>query len=191
MTQVCSQIRKESRSLCLKRVPKWIELGEVSIYAETFHSDLGVGDTIHVDLNELAGRDRKVVDILGLFLHLSDHPNVACTFESTYFLGRGPVLWDLLPILTRSAKQAHTADWKAAASNIVSITPKTSTKNLIVTLKLACKLKARSTARKEFEADMRNKLGLERHKSWGVVFKYDSTRNGKRSWEFGRFGFER
>lgn len=172
LTQVCTQIRQEFRSMCLASTPKWIPIDSFESYTGVFHPDLEVADTLVLDMQRIAGKYAEEADLLDVFVYLSIYGNVACTFDTTYdYNGRGQSLLDLCPILTRSAEQAPTTNWREAALKLVSIIPKTTTKNLVVAVKLECK--ARGTERKRFEADLCSKLGLRSEGKWSVVIKYE------------------
>ncbi|KAH7412077.1 hypothetical protein DE146DRAFT_628075 [Phaeosphaeria sp. MPI-PUGE-AT-0046c] len=170
LTRVCTQIRQEFYSLCLASTTKWMDIEDFVKYAEVFHTDHQVADTIVLDMWSNAPNFTREIDLLDTLVHLSTHANVACVFDTTFnVFVWNPSFFGLCLLLTRSAEMAPTADWKEAASKLVSIIPKIRAKKLVLTVKPEFKINGARF--KDFEIDMREKLGLQAVGEWSVVIK--------------------
>lgn len=161
----------------MTHVPKQIWLKNLKQYRKIFHADGKVADNMIVDLLGLATKWAAAeYNLLKPFSYLAKHPRIACAFASSIDIRRGESLFNLCTILTRGAKQVHDPEWNQAATQLLAIIPKWKSKNLIVVVNIAVKvalgLKKRTPGIKEFENDLRNKLGLQAEKNWSVIIKY-------------------
>jgi hypothetical protein len=159
--------------MCLAR-DKWIRLGDFDSYFVAFHnaSDSAVVDNITVDMFDISTKKAAEVNLIPLFKRLCNLPNVVCAFSNTSTSIRGRSLNDLGPMLTRCAKLVCTDKWSLASTIVVSIIPRWANKKVVVNIGDHFKYKGK--ARRIFETELLNDLGLRRQGRWGVLIKYVS-----------------
>jgi hypothetical protein len=167
LTVVNQQLRREFRPIYMVKTPKWISFRHFTQHIKDFHAAANdFQDSIILSLRSLYKKDAAVEpDILPSLLQISQYPNVLLRFRTLATAHTAASRYGPPPILNKCLSNSDTEEWRQiAAEQTTRIVPRKRTKKGVVYVKQKYKMSGR--VKKDFEDDLRRKLGLDGGISW-------------------------